>query len=95
VESYAQNGGTWKVKIFPSTKVEKIGRHDVVVTRQGKEETWQGFDSIVLAVGLRSRNEMLNEIRDKVGELYVIGDAAGPRKGVDAMREGAEVGRRI
>ena len=49
----------------------------------------------MLAVGLRSRNEIVDEIRDKVGEFYVIGDAAGPRKGVDAMREGAEVGRSI
>jgi hypothetical protein len=49
----------------------------------------------VLALGIKSRNEVVDEIKGKVKKVYVIGDAAGPRRGVDAMREGAEVGRKI
>ena len=61
----------------------------------GAEEVWTGFDTIVLAVGIQARNELVEGVKEKVSEVYVIGDAAEPRKGVDAMREGAEVGRKI
>ena len=83
------------VKIFPSTKVEEITGQGIVVTREGHQETWEGFDTVVMAVGIMSTNELADKIKDKVKEVYVIGDAADPRRGVDAMREGAEVGRRI
>ena len=66
-----------------------------MVTKNGTKETWEGFDTIVLATGTKSRNEIVDEIKGKVKEVYVIGDAAEPRRGVDAMREGAEVGRKI
>lgn len=81
--------------LFTSTKVVEILRQGIVVTKNGTKETWEGFDTIVLATGTKSRNEIVDEIKGKVKEVYVIGDAAEPRRGVDAMREGAEVGRKI
>jgi hypothetical protein len=66
-----------------------------VVFRNGREETLRGFDAIVLACGVRPRNELVAQIKGKAKELYVIGDAAKARKGLDAMREGAKVGRKI
>jgi 2,4-dienoyl-CoA reductase-like NADH-dependent reductase (Old Yellow Enzyme family)/thioredoxin reductase len=84
-----------RVKVFTSTEVNEIGMQRIVVTRSGRKETWEGFDTIVLAMGVRSRNELAVQIKGKVKEVYVVGDAANPRRGVDAMWEGAEVGRRI
>lgn len=49
----------------------------------------------MLATGVKPRNELAKEIGASVKEVYVIGDAAQPRKGLEAIREGAEVGRRI
>ena len=83
------------VKIFTSTKIEKIGEQDVTVTTHEKTETWQRFDIIVLAVGIKAQNQIADQISSKVKELHLIGDAAGPRKGVDAMREGALIGLSI
>jgi len=83
------------LKTIASTRVDEIGENKIKVTKDGTEETWEGFDSIVLAVGIQSRNELVDGIREKIKEVYVIGDAAEPRKGLDAMREGAEVGRKI
>jgi pyruvate/2-oxoglutarate dehydrogenase complex dihydrolipoamide dehydrogenase (E3) component len=84
-----------KIKIFTSTEIKEICRQGVVITSNGDEETWEGFDTIVLAAGVKPRNELLEEIGASVKEVYVIGDAAQPRKGLEAIREGAEVGRRI
>jgi thioredoxin reductase len=87
--------GEQKVKIFTSTKIKEICRQGVVMKRNGSEETWKGFDTIVLATGVKPRNELVKGIGASVKEVYVIGDAAKPRKGLEAIREGTEVGRRI
>lgn len=84
-----------KLEILTSTLVKEIGRQKVVIARDGREETLEDFDTIVLATGVRSRNELVKQIEAMVKELYVIGDAAKPRKGLEAMREGTETGRKI
>ncbi|MFC1905078.1 FAD-dependent oxidoreductase, partial [Chloroflexota bacterium] len=86
---------THGVKLFKSTKIIEITEEGVVVITEGKEEIWRDFNTIVLAVGSRSRNELAGEIKDKVAKLYIIGDASSPRNGLEAIREGTEVGRQI
>lgn len=66
----------------------------LLIDTQGRS-TYRAFDSIVLAVGSVSRNELVDEVEAMVGEVYVIGDASRPRNALFAIREGAEVGRKI
>lgn len=84
-----------KVSIFTSTIVKEIGQQRVVITSNQSEDTLEGFDNIVLATGVKPRNELVKELESVVKEICVIGDAAEPRKGLEAMREGAEIGRKI
>jgi len=49
----------------------------------------------VLAMGLQPNDELRSKLIDFKGELYVIGDAKKPRKGVDAIREGTAIGNSI
>jgi 2,4-dienoyl-CoA reductase-like NADH-dependent reductase (Old Yellow Enzyme family)/thioredoxin reductase len=85
-----------KLKITPLAEVRQIlPGGTVVLARDGTEETWPGFDSIVLAVGARSRRELAEQVATFAKEVHVIGDAAKARRGLDAIRDGAEVGRRI
>lgn len=85
-----------KIQIFNSTQIKEIRpQGEVVVSLSGGEETWKGFDAIVLACGIKSRNEVAQEIEGKAKEVYVIGDAAKTQKGLEAMREGAEAGLRV
>jgi NADPH-dependent 2,4-dienoyl-CoA reductase/sulfur reductase-like enzyme len=80
------------VKLIPSLEV-KCGDQDFLyVVEKGTEKKWRKFDMHVLAMGLQSKDELLNSLNDFKGELYVIGDAKQPRKGADAIREGAEIG---
>ena len=46
-------------------------------------------------MGSRSVDQLSKKIRDKVAEVYVIGDAKEPRKALEAIAEGAEAGRKI
>ncbi len=84
------------IRVFTSTQVNEIGSGGVVVVlRKGSEETWTGFDTVVLACGARSRDELSTKAMNLVAEVHVVGDAARPRRGLEAIREGSEVGRRI
>lgn len=51
-------------------------------------------DSVVLAVGSGSRNELYEALRDKLEAVSVIGDAAKPRKVLDAVYEAYVEGRK-
>jgi 2,4-dienoyl-CoA reductase-like NADH-dependent reductase (Old Yellow Enzyme family)/thioredoxin reductase len=53
----------------------------------GNSHTFEA-DTILLAVGYRSRTETVEELRGISPELYVIGDARGPRSILRAVREG-------
>ncbi|MFC1992598.1 FAD-dependent oxidoreductase [Chloroflexota bacterium] len=84
-----------KVKKITSAKVKAITDDGVVVDRDGREETISGMDSIVLALGVKPENELADQVKKKVAEVYVIGDASEPRKAVNAIAEAAEIARQI
>jgi len=74
------------------------GTTAVAITKEGLEiekEDGKGFlpaDSVVLAVGSSAENALLNELEGLAPEIYAIGDAKSPRKAMEAIREGFEVG---
>ncbi len=83
------------VKILTSAKVKEILDDGVIFTRDGQEESIHSVDNIVLALGAKPVDQLSEKIKDKVTEVYVIGDAKEPRKVLEATAEGAEVGRKI
>jgi pyruvate/2-oxoglutarate dehydrogenase complex dihydrolipoamide dehydrogenase (E3) component len=80
------------VKLIPSLEVKCGDKDYLYVIEKGTEMKWKKFDMHVLAMGLEPKDELLNSLSDFKGELYIIGDAKQPRKGADAIREGAEIG---
>jgi 2,4-dienoyl-CoA reductase-like NADH-dependent reductase (Old Yellow Enzyme family)/thioredoxin reductase len=63
--------------------------------RTGQERTVTDIDGVVAAVGSLSSAELAEELRGRVPELHVIGDAAEPRTVEEATYEGGEIGRRL
>ncbi len=84
-----------QVKIILKAKVKEILDDGVVIEREGKEESIHGFETMVLAMGVKSSNKLLAEIKDKVDKTYVIGDAQTPGKLVQATATAASVARII
>jgi len=82
-------------KVVCSATVKEILEDGVLVTRNGREERIGGMDYIVLAMGAKSVDVLSDKIKDKVPEVYVIGDAKKARKALEAMAEGSEVGRKL
>jgi len=75
------------------TQTEAVG-----ITPKGlqvKDEQGPGFiaaDTVVLAAGSKSENELVDGIGDLVPEIHVIGDAKKPRNVLAAIREGFQLG---
>ena len=69
-------------------KIEEI-THDglVAIDQDGSSQTVKG-DTVVFALGLKPRTELYEGLKDKVSELYAIGDCVEVRKIGDAVREG-------
>jgi len=84
------------IKTFVSTQIKEIRPNGVVVvSRNGVEETWDDFDTIVLACGVKPKDELSKQVQGKAYEVHVIGDAAKARRGIEAIRSGSEMGRKI
>ncbi|MBN1376172.1 MAG: FAD-dependent oxidoreductase, partial [Dehalococcoidia bacterium] len=83
------------VKIITQARVKTIGEDSIIYEKDGKEQRIHDFDGVVLAVGVKSVNQLAAEAKEKVAELYIIGDAAEQRKALDAIAEGAAAGRQI
>lgn len=82
------------VGIAVKAKVEGITDKGVKATREGESVFFEG-DSVVLAVGMRPNRELAEKLENKVKAIYVIGDCDKPRKILDAISDGARVGREV
>ncbi|MFH1088156.1 MAG: FAD-dependent oxidoreductase, partial [Chloroflexota bacterium] len=82
------------VFIYPDSPVYEILDNGVYVNHN-RELLFLAADTVVFAVGMKSENGLVEELKGVVKEIYTIGDAVQPRDGLDAIREGAEVGRKI
>ncbi len=84
-----------QVKVVLGAKVKEIIDGGVVFERDGQEESIQGAECVILAMGVKSLNTLSEQIKDKVSEIHVIGDAGMPAKLVQATATGAAIGRQI
>jgi pyruvate/2-oxoglutarate dehydrogenase complex dihydrolipoamide dehydrogenase (E3) component len=75
------------VNLLTSAKVKEILDDGVVYTRNGKEESIRGVSSVILAMGAKSVDGISKAIKDRVAEVYVIGDAKEPRDALEAIHE--------
>lgn len=77
------------VQIETETTVREITENGVKAIKNGRELHLEGYDNIIIATGARPVRALENQLQGKVSELHVIGDAAEPRKAIDAIEEGA------
>jgi NAD(H)-dependent 7beta-hydroxy-3-oxo-delta4-cholenoic acid oxidoreductase len=83
------------VHILTSSKVVEFLEDGIVIERDGEQETIRGVDRIVLSMGVKSFDPLSEKIKGEVPEVYAIGDAKEARSALEAIAEGAEIGRRI
>ena len=80
------------VRVVLNSSLEEIDSTGAFVeTEEGRKHI--DADSVVLAMGFRSNNDLARELAARGKEVIVIGDAQKPRKVLDAVWEGFHAAR--
>ena len=82
------------VRIISGARAMEVREEGLEIERGEKREIIPA-DSIVIAAGAKPENSLADEIKALGKDLYVIGDANGPGKALDAIREGFLTGLKI
>jgi len=85
------------VKIIPDEAVIMISGNTVTVANvySAQMRQLEGIDTVVLAFGGVENSTLYYALKDKVKEIYAVGDCKGVRKILWAVNDGATVGRII
>jgi len=83
------------VTMLTSVRYEEItGRGLVITDKEGKRQNIEA-DTVVLATGAIQNTELATQLEGQDIALHLIGDCVTPGKIIDAIRDGARVGREI
>ncbi len=86
-----------KIKFKTFVELREIRGSTLVIANAftNEEETLEGIDTVVFAMGGRASNEVYRSLKGKVKELYIVGDCVAPRRIPQAIYEAAKIGRQI
>jgi thioredoxin reductase len=79
-----------KCKLLFSTEVKKIEKGSITTLCEGEEQILSPVDQVVIAVGLKPREDLKKILLARGIPHFVIGDAAQPRRIMEATEEGAK-----
>lgn len=66
-----------------------------VIVRKDEKEQLIAADTVVLALGARPKADLAEQLKGRVPNLNVIGDARSVRRALDATNEGYEIARQL
>lgn len=75
------------IECLTSTKIVEIKKDAIVLSNDEKGQFEYPCDTVVLALGVRSNNDLYTELKD-IANVVVIGDAKKAGMALDATREG-------
>lgn len=88
MERFAKNN----VDIYTSTKLLEIGDHKVIAEKDGESLEIDHVDTVIVAVGVRTDKNLLDQIENTNYKVICVGDANGVKNGYLGIREGYEAG---
>jgi 2-enoate reductase len=84
-----------RVVSYVNSKVLCVKEQFVEIQSENNEVQRIPADLVVVAVGIKTMPEMVNELKDACANSYVIGDAREPNTIREAVYEGDRIGRII
>lgn len=82
------------VAIRTKATVKEIQKEAVIIQWKGLE-TKVNANTVILAVGYESNQQLFDRVKGRVSEAYLIGDSVKPRRLLEAIQEGFEIGIKI
>lgn len=83
-----------KVTILTGTKVTRFSNKEIYA-QQDDHEIHFPIETVIMSVGVRPNRELADALKQNEFEVVVIGDAAQPRKALEAIWEGFNVGLKV
>jgi 2-enoate reductase len=83
------------VKIITGVRVVEVADDGIVIADKDGKRSILKADTVVLALGMKPVNGLLENLDDKVPEVYAIGDCVEPRRVLGAIWEGFRTARLI
>ena len=80
--------------IHTGTKVIRLTENTVIASKDNQEVSFPA-ETVVIAVGVRANRALPDALAGSDMEIFVIGDAVEPRKALEAIYEGFDIGRRL
>ncbi|UCG63581.1 MAG: FAD-dependent oxidoreductase, partial [Deltaproteobacteria bacterium] len=84
-----------KVSMLTNAHVQEITNEAVIIVDRASSRKTIIADTVVLALGLKSNDELGKLLEGKVAHMYTIGDCREPRNIMGAVWDGYEVGRAV
>ena len=85
----------YQMNVLTNATVNKIDNDKVFVSRKGKEIILDEIDTVVVAAGSKSVNNLVAPLQESGAKVTVIGDAKEVRNGLAAVYEGYMTGYNI
>lgn len=76
------------IKVMVKIPVKEIRKKEVLAEDRLGNRTTISADTVILAAGRVSVNELEEKLKGKVTELYTVGDCVSPRRIMEAIHEG-------
>jgi 2,4-dienoyl-CoA reductase-like NADH-dependent reductase (Old Yellow Enzyme family)/thioredoxin reductase len=76
-------------RLLFNTTVKKIEESSVTIFMEGREQILSPVDQVIIAVGLKPKDELKEILKAKKIRHFIIGDALQPRRIIEATEEGA------
>lgn len=83
-----------KVKLTPRTRLMEVTKDGVIVLKNGKKQNLKS-NSVVIALGFKSKDSLLPEVETLNIPVCTVGDCVAPRRIYDAIHEGFSAGYHI
>jgi NADPH-dependent 2,4-dienoyl-CoA reductase/sulfur reductase-like enzyme len=77
-------------RLLFNTTVERITGDAVILVHQGKREEITGVDQVIVAVGMKPRDGLKDDLQANGIRHFVVGDANRVRRIIEATEEGAK-----
>ena len=82
----------YQMKVLTHTAVQEIKDDQVIMSRKGKELVLDEIDTVVVAAGSKSVNDLVAPLEKAGVKITVVGDAKQVRNGLAAAYEGYMAG---
>jgi 2-enoate reductase len=82
------------VYVYPDSEVVEISEKGVLAVNFGSPFFLKA-DTVVLASGFKPEKDLLDKLSSLVLEVYAIGDCVVPQDALEAINQGAAIGKKI